>query len=190
MTLFRHLTASHVSVLYNVISFVKLQVVDLGIARQFCDLFITVVQGHYNLPLYWLMAVINGRYLSLPPEALLSSQTPFRNHQQDNYAGLFGKIRRQTVLFLPCVMIGVSDCHRDENYLVQRALQLGILNKFLCDPIRITREDLKQWKYFCFKFGELFSTGFHVDISTKLHQVMRNVQDQVLNLGPVIRGYS
>lgn len=90
----------------------------------------TVIQRHCNLPLSRLMAIFNSRKLALTPQARLSSHLSFRTNHKDAQAGLYGKIRRQTVTFLLCVLMGVSDQQPDDN-VVQCALHLYFINIIL-----------------------------------------------------------
>lgn len=50
--------------------------------------------------------------------------------------------------------------------------------------------DLLKWQTYIFNFGVLFASLFQVDISTKLHHVMRHVTDHIRNLGCLRRGIS
>lgn len=176
--------------LYNIVSFDKLHVIDLGITRQFCDLVNTVIQKHSNLPLSRLMAVLNDRYMSLPAQARLSTHRPFRSTQDDSQAGLSAKIRRQSAPFIWCVLMGVSSLSPDDDELLQCAFLLSTVNNFLCNPIELTEEDIDKWQSYLFDFGSQFASVFKVDISTKLHRVMRHFKNHLINLGCLRRGSS
>lgn len=83
--------------LYSIISFDKLNVLDLSIARQLCDLSNTVLNMTCTMALSHVMAIENLRFSKLPPSARLTSHKPFRHTQQESQAGINWRICRLSV---------------------------------------------------------------------------------------------
>lgn len=63
--------------LYRIISFDKLNVLDPGIIRQFCDLTHDYLLRSSSFPLSRIMVIANDLYYTLPPSAIFSSHTLF-----------------------------------------------------------------------------------------------------------------
>lgn len=96
---------------------------------------------------------------------------------------LSGKIRRQSAPFLWCVLMGMSDKCPDEDNLLHCAFMLDKVNKLLCDPISMNEKQLDSLQSTLFDFGSTFAAVFRVDISTKLHRLMRHVKHHIVHLG-------
>lgn len=64
--------------LYHEISFDKLDVLDLGNIRLFCDSMNAVLRKLTSMKLTRSMAIVKDRYSQLPPAARLCSHRPFR----------------------------------------------------------------------------------------------------------------
>lgn len=86
--------------LYSKITFDKLHMLDLGLIQPFCGLTNTVIQQNNPLPLSLLIVLLNKRYMSVPPQARLSSHLSFRTTHNDAEAGVSGNIRRESNPFL------------------------------------------------------------------------------------------
>lgn len=124
--------------LSRVVSFDKLHVFDIGIIRQYCDLVNTDIKDHTTCSLTRTMGILNDRYLSLPPFALLPAHVPFHTSLKDNQTAISGKIRRHTVPFLWHCVMGVTRHTPDTDPLIQTALQLDKVNNFLCNSAQLT----------------------------------------------------
>lgn len=179
--------------LYVTPSFDKLHVMDLGLIRMFSDLTNTVIQRDRPLPLTRLISILNNRYNDLPPSARLTKFLPFRNNKDDSQAGISGKMRRQSAPFLWVCLMGISQKAPDEDPLLQCALQLDVMNQFLCDinkigTRQITESQVEKWQKFLFTVGSSMVDVFNVDVTTKLHRTMRHVKDHLLHHGCIRRG--
>lgn len=179
--------------LFCIIVFDKLHVFDLGLIRNFTDMICLIIQKHNNqLPLTRLIAILNDRYVDLPPSARLPGLRPFRLNSDDVQAGMSGKVRRLSAPFLWVCVMGVSDKDPDEDDVLQCALQLDRVNQFLCGTNEInvrhlTLQDINDWQDFLFQFGRQMSTTFDMDVTTKMHRVMRHVKHQLVMHGCIKR---
>lgn len=181
---------AHPFKLYNVIEFHKLQVMDLGLIRQFCDLTSTVIRNHNFLPLTKLMTVLNDRYSSLPPSARLPSHRPFRTSADDTQAGISGKIHRQTAPVLWCCIMWVTDHLPDSNPLLRCALKLYAVNKLLFNTASLDEDTISHWKGVLFEFGRSLAQTFNVDVSTKMHRLVSHIHHKQTFLGCIYRSSS
>lgn len=176
--------------LYRIIYFDKLHVMDLGVIRLFCDMCHILLQKASRSSLTRTMATANSRYRSLPPAARLSSHYPFKTTTSDSQAGMSGKIRRQSVPFLWVCIMGLAACTPDDDKILQLALHLDVVNNFLCDVRYRTADEIRVWQDYLFSFGVLFTSVTAVDVSTKLHRVMRHVDSHLLQHVCLRRGSS
>lgn len=87
-------------------------------------------------------------------------------------------------------MVLVHEKSPDDYVLLQCPLCLDVVNDILCTGNMFTRTEINIWKREFFKFGERTSNIFNVDVSTKLHSLMRHVYCNLLNLGCKHRGSS
>lgn len=106
------------SILCRIVSFDKLQVVDIGITRNLCELTDCVLQQAPILPLSRVMSNANEKFISLPQSSRLSSYRPFRTMQQESHAAISEKIRRESVNFLRVYLMGLSNCDPDSDRLL------------------------------------------------------------------------
>lgn len=176
--------------LYRVISFDKLHVMDLGVTRLICDVCNTLLQWASRSPLTRLIATGNNSYTSMPASARLSNHFPFKTLTNDSQAGMCGKIRRLSVPFLWVCLMGLANVPPDNDDIVQLALHLDVVNNFLCGQKQMTDDYIKNLQDFRFAFGCKFTSVIAVDVSTKLHRLMRHVHSHLIHLGCLRRGSS
>lgn len=129
-------------ILYCLISFDKLHLVDLGVTRQYCDLVNTVIREHTTRFVSRSMVILNDRIFPLPSSAWIPSRASFRTSAQDTQAGISGNIRHQCAPFLWCCVMGVSFHTPDADPLLQTALQLDSVNIFICNCAHLTADDI------------------------------------------------
>lgn len=165
---------SHHLYFFTAISFGKLHVLDLGITRHFWDMINTMLQNSSNLALSRSMCIGNDRFSALTPSARPSAYRPFRSNIQDSQAGMSGKRGRNSVPFLWLCIIGLSSVPPIEDPLLLCAVRLNRINDFICTYRGASFSNLSEWQWLCFEFETQFYTLFQVDISTKLHWLMRN----------------
>lgn len=87
-----------------------------------------MVKRGSNLPLLTLMTTIINRYSGLPPSDRFPANLPFRTSKKYSQAGISGELRRQSVPFLWCCVMGMSDIELDNDPIVKVALQLEVVN--------------------------------------------------------------
>lgn len=174
--------------LYNVVSFEKLHVMDLVITRLFRDLVNTFIQHSIMWLLSKLMTIINDRFSYISPSVHLPAHRPFRTTTAESQVGISGKIRRLSAPFLWYCLMGVSYQIPDSGHLLFCVLKLDIVNSFLCVSVHRTEDSIIEWQNYLFSFGKYMASLFGVDITTKLHRIMRHVRDHIIMLGCINRG--
>lgn len=141
-------------------------------------------------PLSRLIATENTRYNSLPPSERLCSHRPFRLNSGGTQACISAKIRRESVKFVWVSLMGLTDDLPDDDNLVRAAVELDVVNNLICTPGFYTASAISTWQTYMFKFGASISLLFHIDVTTKLHRLMRHVDRHLVLLGCLRRGSS
>lgn len=151
--------------LYSIIAFDKLHVLDLGLRRQFCGLTNSVIRGHWTLSLTGLMNRINARHTDRPAPAHLPSMRPLRSTEKDSQAEFSGKMRRHTASFLCCCLIEVSDKHPNDDQLLQCSLKRYAMNSFVRTLQQWTGKSIYDWQEFLFPFGTYMAITYDIDVT-------------------------
>lgn len=109
--------------------------------------------------------------------------------------GMSGLLRREIAPFLWYCLMGLHvDSTPDEDPLVQAALlldrvqrEVGGINKPASSAFRSLRE-IKALQELCFDAGKLVAESLGIRANTKLHRIMRHVEDHLTNFGCLRKG--
>lgn len=179
--------------LYKSIAFDSLHAIDLGILRLFTETCFQHFGAKVNfttIPTSQCIAVANSRLRLVPRGVHLSKVSLFLGKTTDQLAAITGLIRRQSCPFLWTFVLGLNtkltpDC----DPLFQAVLEL---NDIHCKLLGVN-EDLysmhrtevwihKLQQQF-FNLGTTLTQLFHRPVNTKLHRVMRHIEDHLLSFG-------
>lgn len=166
---------------YGIVEFDKVHFMDLGITRPSCDLKKSVIRRQISLPMGRLMAIINNGFLGLLPSRL-GYHRSYRTSSDERQAGISGKFWGQSTPFLWCCLVLISDCKPDNDCPLKCAVQPDSINAVLCQPTAIKAPSIEQWKGFLFGFGRCMAQLFNVNVSTKVHRLMRHFGDHLFAL--------
>lgn len=75
----------------------------------------------------------------------------------------------------------ISDMKPDHDELLDCALKLDVVSRFLSQPYHLTQSQIQTWRHFSFLFATTFSNVFNVEISTMLHSYIRHGRKHLLN---------
>lgn len=123
-----------------------LQVLDLGLARTFCDYSNVVLQRRCTHPLSRFISVANGRYASLPPATRIIHHLQFRSNAVDSQAGISANLIGYSVQFIWLCLLGLLDGPPNDEDLFQTALKLDVVKNFVCSSEVRTMSPIQSWK--------------------------------------------
>lgn len=155
----------------------------LGVTRQFCDLTNTILLRRSVLPVSRLISIANTIFSCLPASALLCHHRLFLLNSNESQSDIYTKIRQHPVPFLWFFLMGLIYGAPVDDDLVQLALSLDAVNNCLCTPSLQAEEDIQKWHNYLFSFRVSFTTLFAVDVTTKLHRLIRHVEYHPVFLG-------
>lgn len=84
----------------------------------------------------------------------------------------------------------LADTNNDDDIILQWSLSLEVVNDNVYNRNRLRKHDIGKCQRHFFDFGVLISTVFNVDLTTKLHRLMRHIDSQLLKLGCLRHGSS
>lgn len=86
--------------------------------------------------------------------------------------------------------MGVTDKTPDTDPIIQSSLQLDVVYHFLCDYNGLSTSAIDVWQQLLFRFGAQLVDKLKLDVSTKLHRLMRHLHHQLIDYGCVFRASS
>ncbi|KAI0566558.1 hypothetical protein FGB62_7g37 [Gracilaria domingensis] len=182
--------------LYEVIGFDSLHVLDLGIFRLLPDIAGEVLGSdreciHSGAK---SVAIANQRMVDIAGTCRVPKLPPFLVNRNERLAGMTGAIRRKQCPLLWTSLIGVSNRRPDDDPLVQAALEMAQVQSELFGVNRSpeaavrTSADIDILQFKCFKLGLSLIDGLGIKMNTKIHRLMRHVKSHLLSFGCIRRG--
>ncbi|KAI0557092.1 hypothetical protein FGB62_342g012 [Gracilaria domingensis] len=182
--------------LYEVIGFDSLHVLDLGIFRLLPDIAGEVLGSdreciHSGAK---SVAIANQRMVDIAGTCPVPKLPPFLVNRNERLAGMTGAIRRKQCPLLWTSLIGVSNRRPDDDPLVQAALEMAQVQSELFGVNRSpeaavrTSADIDILQFKCFKLGLSLIDGLGIKMNTKIHRLMRHVKSNLLSFGCIRRG--
>lgn len=125
--------------------------------------------------------------MSLPSAARLHCHPQSRFTSNDSQAGISGKNRRMQATSLWVCLMGVTDKKPDKDPILQSALQLDIVNHFLCNYNGFHATAIAEREKFIFRFDAKPVDAFKLDVSTNVHRLMCHFNNQLIDHGCIFR---
>ena len=185
--------------LFKSITFDKLHVFDLGIIRDIQDFAALTISR--SRPCYFtapqIAAIANQRMKDIPKTAKFKRDSLFRSNFSESQYSIPGKTRRQQCPFIWVCLMGLNQSvDPDQDELLEAAMclskvqvELNLINK-PSSSLHRTAANIDMLQKEGFKLGILYQSATGNNVSTKLHRIMRHIQNQLYNFGCTRIGYT